>query len=742
MKTRIKFAMVSAVALAAGLSPASAFAQQDRVAAEEAADGDIIVTARKREESLQEVPLSVTAFSGADLEKKGVSNFNDLSVSNPNVKITAQSGVPTIASSVAIRGNIQGTGTLVVDPSVGAYVDGLLLAHTMGTAQLTVDVESVQTLKGPQGTLFGRNTTGGALLIKTRDPELGDVSGYVQADVGGIKTRRFGGAINVPVGEIAALRVVYQNNSRGNYQTLADGRSIGDKDEEILRAKLLVQPAEGTRLILLAEKLKESATGTANVVTQPNAPVYNNTPVTTISVGKSPSTPQTNGEHAEVEAEYYGLRFEQDAGEGMVKFMAHRREYDILSAVTLPPLFGWSFQDKPDNSDTSFELQYTGTLLNDRLDIAAGLYYFDETVHEVQNTFYYVLGVQRGSRNVELQSKSKSAYVQGTFKATDQLNFTLGGRYTKDKKNSVLYSATSNFNPANAGAGQTVLGTQAAAYANPAAYWSQKNSKFNYLVSVDFEPADDILLYASHSTGYRAGGSGVDRASENPLNAGYDDITGFDPENIKNFEAGFKTQFLDRMLTLNGAAFYQDYGNYQFQTVNAAVIRETLNVDAKIKGFELDTRLALPTGTTLSADVGYVNAKMKGKPAGSTFLEDQALPYIPTWTWSVSLNQSFELGGGDLDLNATYSWRDNFWTQAENAATSYSEIADSNIESLGLLNVSATYVNGPWNLSVYANNLTDEKYYTFLTRSGNGASLRYAGLGLPRIIGARVRYSF
>jgi len=718
--------------------PAPVLAAAGAAEAKAESANEIIVSARKREENVQDVPISITAISGEALERKGAVNFESLSFNNPNVKIATQSGVGPIAANIAIRGNIQSAGTLQVDPSVGVYVDGLLLAHTFGTAQLGVDVMSVQTLKGPQGTLFGRNTTGGAMLIRTRDPELGEVSGYVQGSYGELDTWRAGGAINIPVSEIAALRLVYQRNHSDDYEFFTDGRSLGRKDEEVLRAKLLVEPAPGTRLLLTAEKLNESGTSTAFVTVQPNRPVYRNVPVSPFptAVGQGnvvPFDPRAKGHLARIDAQFYGAQIRQEIGNGAIQFMAGRRVYHIHSALTLPPQFGYTYQDKPRNKDTSLELQYTGQPFGDVLDLAAGLYYFKETVNEAQNTFLYS-GVQRTSRDLLARTESRSAYLQATWHATDALNLTGGLRYTDDDKNARLLSATVS---------GTTLGTPEAALLNPPATFAQRSKKVNYLVSADYSFGDDFMVYASHATGYRAGGPSVDRVADNqPANPGYLRTGEFTPENVKNYEIGFKSEPLPGVLTINGAAFLQDYSNYQYLTIVNAT-RILRNTDARIKGFELDGRLRLGSGTTISADVGLTDAKVDDSTNAS---DGQALPYISRWTWGVTFNQTVNLGSGAIDFVANYSWRDRWWsviedpTQAASPAEP-SEKAVSNIRAIGLLNLSLGYTSGPWNVAVFANNATNEKSYTYLTYSSAGA-INYGGLGMPRVIGVRSRFNF
>ena len=747
--------MPSVIALAAGLMAASSPAMAQG-AAEDATgqdvvddgapnDGAIVVTARKREERLQSVPVSVTAFSGEALERKGVVSFNDFAVSNPNVMISSQSAVAAVGSSVAIRGNLQGSGLIVSDPAVGIYLDGILLAHSLGTAQMSVDVAAVQTLKGPQGTLFGRNTTGGAVIVNFVQPELGDLSGYIQGDIGEVGTRRFGGAINVPIGDKIALRAVYQDNHRDDYVTYANGRATGYKEEQVARAILLVEPTETMKITGTLERTIEKGRSPTVVFTRGGDPVYENIPVSTFPTapaaytGGVPIDLRAEDEYAQAYAWQYRLGIEQELGEGTIKLLIGHRKYDVESFESLPPKLGWTAQDKPDNKDTSIELQYTGSLLEDRVDLAAGVYYFKETVHESQNTFFYS-GLQRTSRYLEATSKSISAYAQATARITDGLNLTGGLRYTDDKKDAWLRAATSN--TANL-VTDTIHGTPADALANPLAFAEMSENRVNYLIGMDYTPVDDVMFYASHSTGYRSGGPGVDRQAPNaPTNPGYTQITTFLPESIKNYEVGVKSQFFDRRFTFNLAGFYQDYKDYQFIAVINAV-RVTQNASAKIKGFELDASVRLGSGTHIGVDAGYTHGKVDepGSPRDGQFL-----PRIPRWTFGANVSQHFDIGDDDLDFSATYSWRDDYWTVLEDTsvaahATEPSERAWTTIKKLGLLNLTATYETGPFTFTAYATNLTNEKYHLFGVYTGGGF-IDVAALGVPRVVGARGKFTF
>jgi len=592
----------------------------------------------------------------------------------------------------------------------------------------------VQTLKGPQGTLFGRNTTGGALLVQTVDPKIGETSGFVQAEAGSVDTYRFGGAINIPLGKIAALRVVYQNNSNGNFEFFSNSnfRPLGEAKQEVLRAKLLVEPTDSLRVIFSAEKTNERQNTTMVIPTQPNAPLYTNVPILILAGPLAPGTApvdlRANGELASLRSEFYGLNVTQDVASGNIKLLVSRRDWSLNSASTVGPGLGYTFQDKPGNDETSAELQYNGSLLDGKVDLASGLFYFLEHVHEAQNTFLYA-GPQRTARALDLRSESYSGYVQTTVHLTDRLNVTGGLRYTHDKKTGVLHASTR-------GQGGQPDGTVATALSQAPATTELSASRVNYLISVDFKPIDGVMIYANHATGYRSGGAGVDRRSESLTNPLFTQLGTFNPENVKNYEVGLKSEFLDRMITFNAAAFYQDYKNYQYTAINPVTVqRETLNVDAIIKGFELDAKVRLPTSTVLAGSFGYTKAKINSGPA-----KGYNLSYIPRVTYSLSLNQNVKVAGGDLDLFASYNWRSSHFASITDPLAPGDEQLASTVAAVGLVNLSATFSTGPYSLAVYADNVTNKHYITNITASLPFVNL--GSLGMPRVIGLRGKYTF
>ena len=678
---------------------------------------EITVTARKRAESLQDTPVAVTAFSSDQLNKMGVVDFEGLQKSNPNVSIIPARGASVVASQVAIRGNVQSSSLITVDESVGVYVDDVLNARSYGVGGILVDVESVQTLKGPQGTLFGRNTTGGAMLVKTVDPSLEGLSGKVKLGVAERGSEDYFAAVNIPLSDKVAVRLVGARSNSDGYVKFDDGRERGDKESETVRAKLLWQVTDNTTAMFTAERVQQEGTHPLTAPgSQPNDPQYNNVPGA-IFIGSDFSS---------ADVKNYRLNITHELENGEFKFLAGRREYTILSNLSLAPGLGQTRQNKPDNDDTSIELQYNGSFLDGDLDLTSGLFFFDETVHEDSRTALDLLvpGLVTSIDQIVVDSESRSAYVQGTYHLTDALNLTLGGRYTEDEKEAGL----------NEGGLGTIFD------------YELDENQFNYLVSLDYQLSEDTLLYASTGTGYRAGGPSLD---VRPMNVGgviQNVVDRNEAEEITNFELGFKGDFIDGRLRVNAALFLQDYENYQYvdnESVEVApgvfsIRRVVKNTDATIEGGEIEVKAVLPTDIILGITYGYTKAEIDDSNNPNN---GDALPQIPESTWSINLSKAISIGGGDLDLAADYSWRDSFVGNLDQLTTGADEALGSTVDDLGLLNLSATYSTEDWVITGFVKNATDEEYVRY-THFGAGGLLNQTFVGEPRTAGVNVSFVF
>lgn len=704
------------------------------VVAQESALEEIIVTARKRVESQQEVPVAVTTVSGEELGKMGMIRFEDLEMANPNVKISPASG-SAVATTVGIRGNLQNDITTQLDPSIGTYLDGMILARTFGTSASMVDVQSVQTLKGPQGTLFGRNTTGGAILISTVDPSIGEgVSGYVRGEFGTEDVAAVEAAVDIPLGESAAIRLAGQHREWGDYLEYNDGTEVGQKESQTLRAKLLWNVSDRTSLKFLTEHSDIDANAATQAGVQPNdaqvsgldniAGVFPTPTLPGISTGADIITPHVaTDEHQTVESSLYVFEVLHETSVGDVKFLTGYRDLDVESIASLPPGLGFTRQDKPDLESFSAELQFNGLFMDDRLELTSGLYYFDESTNEDQETSTYeeireVISIfpEVVSRTIaEANSESLSAYIQGDYAITEKARLTLGGRYTSDERSM------------EGSAGQ--LGDPG----TPLVY-DYDESDFNYLVSFDYMFSDDVMAYIKTGTGYRSGGASLAADPDRPGFWGE-----FAPEEVTNYEIGLKSEWLDNRLRFNTAVFSQDYENYQYTAISVATgvpTRLATTTDAKISGAEIELTAVLFADLILDLSYGYTDAEIDGGE-----IDGDPLPNIPENTFSAALSWNVSTSVGEFDLRAIYNKRDETYSQV-------TYIEESTTDDRELLNLSATYTNGPWMLSAYVNNALDEEYYTGLAYSPSSPrafglfGLSFATVGLPRVAGLRVGYEF
>lgn len=696
---------------------------------------EVIVTARKRVENQQEVPISITNVSGDELRKRGVVRFEDIQLANPNVRISGSGAESAVATTIGIRGNLQNDSTTQLDPAVGVYLDGMILARTFGISTSMVDVQSVQTLKGPQGTLFGRNTTGGAILIQTQDPTIGEgVSGYVRGELGTEDIAGIDAAVDIPLGNSAAIRLVGHHREWGDFLEYNDGTELGEREEQTIRAKLLWDIGEKTLLKLTAEHGEIDATASAQLGVQPNdaklsgldnmAGIFPTPIFPGVSTGEDIVTPQiATGEEQSVESNLYVLDLAHETEWGVVKFISGYREVDVKAQTTLSPGLGFTLQNKPDLENFTAELQLNGSFFDDKLELTSGLYYFDETTHEDQNTFTYeeireeiaIFPELIAATLTEAESESWSAYIQGDYSLTDKARLTLGGRYTTDER--------------------SMDGTQGQLGDPPVPLtYDYDESEFNYLVSFDYLFTDDVMAYIKTGTGYRAGGASLSADSDRPGFWGE-----FEPEEVINYELGIKSEWMGNRIRLNAALFYQDYENYQYTGISVAsgVPTRTATVtDATIRGGELEFTALLPAGFSLDLTYGYTDAVIDEGD-----FDGYALPNVPENTYSASLAWSTSTDIGDFDVRVLYNYRDETYSQV-------GFFDESTVDDRGLLNLSATYAKGPWTVTGYVNNALDEKYYNGIVYSPSSPGafglfgLSFAHVGLPRMAGVKLGYDF
>jgi iron complex outermembrane receptor protein len=723
---------------------------------------DIIVTATRSETSLQDTPIAITAFSSKSLEEKSMRSLQDVATSTPNLSLVGRAGTGGAGGSIAIRG----IGVDAVDSSaaVGTYIDEVYFGSTRGNILGLLDVNRIEVLRGPQGTLFGRNTIAGAIQYVTMDPSTQEIGGYLSGALGNFKRKDIEAAINVPLSDTLAIRVAGKYNDRDGYVYDRFAKINRGGDESVgARIKLRWMPTERLTIDLKGEYVDTKTNGHATLVDliNPNAQFA----AVAAAFGEtrpfdnrylSPNFKPGDYESAGYNADDY-FKFDAYTAQGIIRFeLTDELSLKSITAKAwyhnalawdgdLTPLSILSVLPANDRTQVfTQELQLQGRLLDNRLHFTLGGYYFNSDQKQNPGTAV-VIGLtppQLPYGNPRLQQESFAGYVHSTFDLTDALTATLGVRYSHEVIKGSLMGTTSpdkvTFND-----------------------WSPN-------IGLDFKVAPHIMLYAKASKGFRAGGFTPSLAL---IGAQYPSGNRpFGPETAWTYEAGARLEFLDRRLRINPTVFLTDWTNSQFNSIDVVgntPVPVTKNAgDARIKGFELESQLLVTDQLTLSGSLALLESHYTRVdpilhtifPTGWTILPTPpfAVPnsvvLVPDLTLNNELQQSpkakFTLGAryelplandGKIVANLDYSWTAR---QVANVMLT----ASVNLPSYGLLNGRLTYTapNDRFKVSAYGRNLTNEYYLIGGTDFANGytAGSRELDPGLPREFGVEVRFNF
>jgi len=646
---------------------------------------EVVVTARKVEENLQDVPVAVTAFSGQQLAQQNAVRISDVARLAPGLTLREGSNNPS-GVILSLRAQVQTDQLATLDPSVGTYVDGFYWARAYGLNADLLDVESVQVLKGPQGTLFGRNTTGGALLIETNDPNPSGVAGMLQGTYGRFDERVVTGMLNLPlVEDRAAIRVAVQQNQRDGYlKDARNGRRYTDRDNLTARMKLLLQPTEDLQMVFSGEIFNTSQVGPAQalvfirqpVVASATQPAFASTGRTFVNLFPIPGLTldqylrsTTTDENAialsdrpytDVKTRTYTGTLKYDTPVGALKLVGGYRHIEALSDIDLDGS-PWQIHVTGSTQELehwSTEAQLTGDALGGAISYAAGAFYFSESGID-RSLGFQVPGLSFLNNQFygDIDNDSKGAYGQVVWHATDALNLTGGIRYSQDRKGievrNLTYDRRTN----------VPVCTIAGAVAPTCSL--KREDKFDgvsYTAGVDYDVAPDVLIYAKTSKGFRSGGQNLRATS-------LASFVPFKPEVVFEHEAGFKSQFLDRRVRLNVAAYRSTLKNAQRTTLriipqtggtttvleNAARVRiwgaEAEAAAILFDGFEVSATGAL----TKAKYLRYLEAPSPQNPTGDRRRE--RFDAVPKHTFSLAAMYRRNLDFGRLLLRADYSWQ-------------------------------------------------------------------------------------
>jgi iron complex outermembrane receptor protein len=714
--------------------------------------------------STQDLPASVMTFNESALKQAFTVDLVDIGKMVPNAELN---NVGTYASypNFFIRGMGVNGSTRTNDPKVGIFVDGIYVGYNAGALASTFDVEAVEVLRGPQGTLLGRNVTGGAVLVKSKRP--GDEFGFTaEAAVGNYGATEFNASVEGPLtdgifGKIAVIKMdrdgYFDDNNGGTVDTniYAPGMpdtGTGDKvgmDLTIIRPMVRFQLSDSFEATIIAEFLENNggSADSQNVAhnCRPIPGVDNRDIVcgtgsqfmAQTTWGYTPPDDKYEINHdligyTDLETTSIVLDATWDLGHGIVTTIAGYREVEYNSSTDFDgtPFTIFHFNDNKEEQDqTSLEVRYSSTF-SDRFNFVVGVNSFDQdySIGERRN-FFITLNSATYS---ETEHKTLGIFGEATLEVTDALSVTVGGRWTKEEKKidiGILGSCELDFSSCTNNTAN-----------------DKDWSDFSPKLSATYRFNDDMMAYASWTRGFA---SGVFNARAATLDA----IGPTDPEEVDSIEVGFKANFLDGRGLFNVAYFMADYKdlimfvNNPCDGCGASLINFNAG-EAEISGFEAEVQLQPVDGLRLHASVGtvdpeFTNIKYFDANADGV-VDDKDNQLARSWdfqkvaelSYSLSAAYDFEIGGGASMLaRVAYSWRDDYMTDLYNKPWLQQE-------AFGLLDASLTYTSPSekFKVSVYGKNLTDEEYFDYAADVGALDSARWGGA--PRTYGVRVAYQY
>lgn len=680
---------------------------------------EIIVTAQKRAESLQDTPISIAALDAEALETKRVTSLVELASGVPNVQIS-----PGTVSPNSVRIMIRGIGQLgnevTRDAPVAVYQDGVYLGRTQGMGNELADLERVEVLRGPQGTLYGRNATGGAINFITKAPELGEFSFEQKFTVANLDEFRSRSAVNIPVGDVLAIGLSYVRAKRDGFiRNIGSGEPwFGSLDRNGFRAAALWTPGEAleARYTFDYTKIKDTSNFAAVV---PFFPPEAERPKT-----GSPFVEDFQPNSTRVQGHNLTLSYALSDMVSLKSITGYRKldgfEYQDFNTGVFGPFSLSRVSDKTDQKQFSQEFQVIGDAIDGRLQYIAGLYYFTEKgdSSSLQRT-----PTGRNLRTATFKNEAYAVFGQGTFTPAfldQRLHLTVGLRWSKDERKASLLNVST---PLSGSAFTLIDGSG--------------DNSFNDVSpsgTLQFDITEDVNIYAKVVKGYKSGGFSLTASSPASF------ARGFGPEEIISYEAGLKSELFDRRVRFNFAVFYNDYKDIQTNVINTrdARIYDVINAGKAVtKGFDADITVLIAQGLTIQGSYGYVDAKYKEVVdlEGNDITKNFVMPHAPENSFSVSANYtSPETSIGKFDATLSYDWQDRFVSLGTDRRYA--------VASNGLLNASLglSGLGGleGWRLAVWGRNLTDETYYLSTFPTG----IPTAFFGLPRTYGVDVSVRF
>ncbi|MFT7289057.1 MAG: iron complex outermembrane receptor protein [Halieaceae bacterium] len=640
---------------------------------------EVVVTALKRTESLQDVPVTVTAFNQQLLDELQIFNVLDFNFKLPNVSISPAQASQNSAN-IFIRGIGQDLSTTLTESAVGVYVDGVFFSRQIGGLMDLVDIERIEILRGPQGTLYGRNNIGGAVKIETRRPDTEEISYLADVTTGSFSRLDMRGAVNLPISDNVAARLSAVTRSNTGYYTNAEtGRELNRKDSDSVLGKLLWNINEDATLILSADYSRDRSG---------------------IQIG----TPFTTDDVATAEPVYGGFfkaapvledlnafdgwgvsaTLEWNLAGGILTSITAWREIDYVQAYDLsgtpfvsPPNRPFptqkltrDFEQQQFTQEIQFVSDWEGPL-----NLTAGVFYLDEDGWE---NLGFVLGPDFSLPFISNQiSESLAGYVEATYDVTSQLSLTAGIRYTEDDKDIDRDGIFAGISATDA------------------------NDDITPRFIVNYQPSDDFTVFASYSEGYQAGE--FQPFPSSPATAAAATL----PQNVTAYEVGAKSEWLDNRLRANLALFRNDYEDLAVGIVGDGNLVEQTSADTRVQGVELELSAQVAEGFSVSGFISYLDSEYTRAPGGELNPRvGEPVKNAPEFSGRLTANYDFPVSDNyRVGVGASYVYTDDYFALVPN-------LPWYQIDSRGLLDARLTLSRpgANWQLELAGQNLTDERY--------------------------------
>lgn len=711
---------------------------------------EVIVTATKRAESLQNIAVTVTAFGAEAIQDAEIHNAMDLSVLTPSLSITVNT------NPFNARMNIRGIGTAqndpALEPSVGLFVDGVFLGRTgLGMSDL-VDIERIEVLQGPQGTLYGKNTNAGAISVITKKPNMEDFEAHISATAGDYSLQRFQGSVSGPISNSTAFRLTGSLHKRDGYYDNSGGDDLNDVDDWNLRGKLLWTPTDTMEVLFTAAHVERDTTCCAadsiqndsvnQELANQNLQQDKNDPYD-FEVGVSVDS------RFDLESDLLSLNINYDLDSGSLVSItswndydystsqdADRSELDVFNIVN-DGLSGDSF---------SQELRFSSSF-GEAIDYQVGLFYYDQTTKQGGETPFAFLGedfltiagqqplglpvplefVAQPGDSVRFDHKLKTetiaVFSQATWHIGETWHLKAGLRWNDEEKDADLFTEIQSTAPLFLATGQALLnGVTTPIDAN----LDRTSDDVNWLLSLSKDAGEDTMLFATVATGSKSGG--FNTVSGQPEDREFDD------EDTTNYEVGVKSTLLDSRLRINATAFYTEIDDYQSQQQLESGAGTFVSNFGAIETSGMDVHLdALPL-PNLSLTIGLLYMHKYEITDGPN--DGLELPFTGEYSGNISATYVLPVAKGNAFLRADYSYMDDHST---NSASS-DELRSTDFDDREQLNLKLGWRNDQWDFSVWGKNLTDDEYASRTTVRFPFSGMDAFFLAPPRTYGVTLRY--